>query len=132
MPRRVRQNPFGVAAGGSKEMGNGTNSLSQRLRRLGYASYAAYLSSPHWQDVRKRYYASGLYRGCCHGCGATNVPLEIHHRTYKRFGKEWLMDLMPLCRGCHQASHDMERRGYQLWQATSRGIGKRKKKLAKK
>ncbi len=109
-------------------MGNGTNSLSQRLRKLGYPSYAAYLSSAHWQDVRRRFYASGLYLGCCHGCGLRNVPLEIHHRTYKRFGKEYLRDLMALCRDCHQSAHNVERKGVQLWAATGRAIGKRRKK----
>jgi 5-methylcytosine-specific restriction endonuclease McrA len=110
----------------------GTKSLGSRLTRLGYSTYAEYLSSEHWQDVRKRFYASKLFHGCCGGCGVREVPLEVHHRTYRRLGAEYLMDLVALCRNCHQAVHDLERsrkgkhRRGGLWGATVVALRKRR------
>ena len=107
-------------------MAGGTSSLKSRLTRLGFPNYAEYLRSPHWQEVRRRYYASKFYKGRCVGCGCADKPLEIHHRTYRRFGAEKLMDIMALCRECHQLSHDIENKGTQLWKATGKAINKRR------
>ena len=38
----------------------------------------------------------------CRGCEATE-DLEVHHRTYKNWGKEKIEDLTTLCRICHEA-----------------------------
>lgn len=112
-------------------MASGTSSLGRRLRKLGYGSYREYLSSDHWKSTRKRYYASRLYTGRCCGCGCHDRPLEIHHRTYKRLGAEWLMDLMALCRECHQMAHDIEGSGVQLWKATNKAMNKRRNQSRK-
>lgn len=90
-------------------------------------TYAEYLKSEHWRDLRKRKLASKMkYR--CYGCGV-NEGLELHHKTYKRMGQEWLMDVIWLCRGCHQNVHTYERehrgdRRVNLWQA-SKNIARR-------
>lgn len=77
------------------------------LTRLGFDSYADYLTSDHWQDVRRRYRASGRPMVCI--CG---VPSQaLHHQTYERIGCEELDDLVPLCNACHATVHDLERRG---------------------
>lgn len=33
------------------------------------------------------------------------MPRDLHHRSYKRIGKERLHDLVPLCRPCHEETH---------------------------
>ena len=30
---------------------------------------------------------------------------QLHHRTYSRLGRENLLDLLPLCRDCHELTH---------------------------
>lgn len=79
-----------------------------RLRALGYASYRAYLISPHWRSVRALYWASDLPQQCI--CGETEA-LQLHHLTYDRIGGEALTDLVPLCATCHADIHVLERRG---------------------
>lgn len=80
------------------------------------AEYAEYLRSNHWRAVRRRYQASKLpWR--CYICGA-DKRLDLHHKTYKRFGNENLHDLIPLCRPCHNLVHLAVRNGAPLWSAT--------------
>nr|WP_313519507.1 HNH endonuclease [Brevundimonas diminuta] len=102
----------------------------ERLRALGFASYRDYLSSPHWQNVRRRYWASKLAKNkCCAGCGAGGA-LSLHHRTYKRIGEERLMDLVLVCRDCHSDIHDFEdRAGAHPWRATNKTLRKKRKAL---
>ena len=40
---------------------------------------------------------------CC-VCGNLN-DLEVHHKTYKRLGREKLSDLVLLCKYCHKELH---------------------------
>lgn len=68
-------------------------------------TYKQYLASDHWQDLRRRVWASPLHKKRCYACGAKE-RLEVHHKTYRRIGHEWLMDLCLMCRECHQAAHD--------------------------
>ncbi len=90
----------------------------RRLRELGFDSYAAYLASPHWMDVRRRFALSGLSHDCF-VCGER--PTALHHRTYARLGREYLTDLQPLCRKHHTATHAHEREhGTDLWVAARR------------
>lgn len=68
-------------------------------------NYEAYLKSEHWQDVRRRFRESGLGRNPhCYTCGSSD-KLNLHHKTYKRVGKERLTDLMYLCEDCHRVLH---------------------------
>lgn len=41
----------------------------------------------------------------CQHCGETNKPLDVHHKTYERFGSERMSDLESLCRKCHKIEH---------------------------
>lgn len=78
-----------------------------RLKRLGFNDYAAYLASPTWAAVRKKYRDSGRPMVCL--CGDQHV--QLHHLTYARVGgDEHLDDLQPLCPACHQIVHALERR----------------------
>ena len=75
-----------------------------RLKQLGYPSYAAYLRSPHWLSVRKKYLASGLPM-VCYVCG-TDQQIVLHHIDYLRIGAEDIRrDLIPLCKTCHRGVH---------------------------
>jgi hypothetical protein len=79
-----------------------------RIQRLGFKSYAEYLRSPEWAEVRRRYRAAPALPQECF-CGATEV--EFHHTTYERVGRERLEDLVPLCVNCHRMLHALESRG---------------------
>lgn len=85
-------------------------------------TYAEYLASGHWKSLRERFWASRLHRRCCYACGASAVPLEVHHKSYRRIGNEKLADLCLLCRGRHGETHELDRaRGKGcLWGAAKR------------
>jgi hypothetical protein len=93
--------------------GTGVMSIPGRLQALGYETYRGYLKSTHWADVRSRFFRSKLVsrttegRICCGACGKCDVRLSVHHRTYKRLGREWMMDLMMVCDDCHSEVHKM-------------------------
>lgn len=71
------------------------------------AEYKAYLASPLWQEKRKVALERAEHR--CQLCNRTK-QLDVHHRTYERFGGEELPgDLTVLCRGCHEHFHDGRR-----------------------
>ena len=63
----------------------------------------SYLTSPEWDILRKAILLRDLYR--CQSCGATGVPLDVHHLTYVRLGEEKHSDLTSLCRSCHDRQH---------------------------
>lgn len=77
------------------------------LQALGFDSYADYLRSGHWQDVKRRYRASDLPQACI----CEEVEVHLHHMTYERIGAEQLADLTPLCGRCHALVHVLEYRG---------------------
>lgn len=69
---------------------------------LGSISYQEYLRSSHWQTIRELKLAKG--KNECEVCGS-NSQLQMHHKTYKRRGKELPEDLVILCKPCHQKFH---------------------------
>jgi len=89
-------------------------------------NYRQYISSPQWREKRRQFFASKMNK--CHGlkgkwrcvcCMRDDVPLDLHHRTYKRLGNERInVDLIPVCRPCHDEIHDLTRAGIHLWKAT--------------
>lgn len=92
-----------------------------------------YLMSEHWREVKRRFKLSGLYHRRCECCLSQSVPLDIHHKTYKRLGNERLNDLIALCPICHAAAHlihDSNRRD-GLWTVV-RGMTRKWKKFATK
>ncbi len=70
-------------------------------------TYKEYLQSDHWRTFRKQYFLERNSKGC-EFCKA-NVPLDLHHRTYARVGREKSSDVIPLCRSCHDEVHDLQR-----------------------
>lgn len=92
----------------------GTDSIPRRLSALGYKSYREYLASPHWAEKRQRF--SDRTPKHCKACGATGCRLSVHHRTYKRLGREKLADLAFLCDDCHGKVHRFG--GQNIWANT--------------
>jgi len=87
------------------------NNQWQRRRNylaLHNITYEDYLKTDHWKDVRKRYWKSKLHNGKCYAC-QKGVELQLHHKTYRRMGNEWLNDFCLLCAQCHKDTHKVER-----------------------
>lgn len=104
----------------------------QEIRALGFTSYSEYLRGEHWSETKTRFRASKLCRHQCAACGARNVPMLIHHKTYKRIGREYLGDLVEVCRACHAAVHQYEENsGKHLWEATNKVVRKSRKGIWK-
>jgi 5-methylcytosine-specific restriction endonuclease McrA len=64
----------------------------------------AYLKTARWQ--RKRQAAFDHYGQECGRCGSTR-DLDVHHRHYRRLGREKMKDLEVLCSECHLAAHGL-------------------------
>jgi 5-methylcytosine-specific restriction endonuclease McrA len=89
--------------------------------------YNEYLQGEHWQETRKRYYHSKLFRKTYKKrCGIClrDVPLDLHHKTYKRIGAEPLKDLIGVCRECHTQIHSQV--------TNSKAVGRETKRLKKR
>lgn len=98
------------------------------IRAMGFPSYPAYLRGDHWAETKKRFRASKLCKHQCSACGARNTPMFIHHKTYKRIGREYLSDLIEVCGPCHTAIHNHESdSGKHLWEATNKVVRKIRK-----
>jgi len=72
-----------------------------------FMNYKDYLQSEHWQNKRKEVISKQGNR--CRICNS-NKNLNIHHRTYRQYGKSILghelnLFLLPLCRDCHVLWH---------------------------
>ncbi len=75
----------------------------QERSKWAKASYNEYILSAAWKS--KRVQAFKYYGKKCQQCGAKNVPLQVHHRTYDRLGNEKMYDLEVLCVKCHHDRH---------------------------
>ena len=62
-------------------------------------AYNEYIASPEWRSRRQVALRRAGYR-----CQVCNSPdqLQVHHRTYERFGAEMEDDLTVLCLDCHE------------------------------
>lgn len=83
--------------------------LDARARRLGYASYAAYLQSPQWRVFRDRVKARA-----CYCCGKRSPSLQVHHISYDNLGAERPEDVVTVCDDCHAAIHGKVNDGNDL------------------
>lgn len=90
--------------------------------------YRDYIKSPEWADVKARYQKSRLPKKCM-ACGSKNY--DLHHRTYKRLGKEWLTDLVPLCREHHDQTHALKPTDSTLYRAHSKLCKDERKRIRK-
>jgi hypothetical protein len=93
--------------------------------------YKRYLNSSHWEKVKERYWKGKLPNKCY--CCQTTRNLQLHHKTYKRLGKERLTDLIYLCDKCHSQVHEyLKENKTNLWNVArkikKKYHGKQKKK----
>ncbi|MGJ5208131.1 HNH endonuclease [Bradyrhizobium sp. HKCCYLR20261] len=75
--------------------------------------YREHICSARWRlgDARLgELEAAGHRCRTCYEPGTSEAPLEVHHRTYERFGCEAIGDLTALCRDCHRVITDEIRR----------------------
>ena len=77
----------------------------RKIKRLKRMPYHAYLRTPHWELARNAVLARDGNK--CADCGKSRdeEPLEVHHITYIRRGRENMEDMMTLCRECHHERH---------------------------
>lgn len=102
-----------------------------KLYNMDKEQYRRYLKSPQWQETRKRFYNSKMFKTyglkskswCCYCCGVKDQPLDLHHRTYKRLGSENIaVDLVTVCRNCHEKIHKefFSTEKSNLWESTKK------------
>lgn len=72
------------------------------------AEYQAYLESDAWGLKRARCLHEA--KGRCQACGGCE-GVQVHHVTYERIFTEDDLDLLALCRECHEAAEMMIKAG---------------------
>lgn len=74
-------------------------------------SYEAYIRSDAWRRSPARLAELRASGRRCRLCdrGPPDVALEVHHRTYARFGRELVGDLTTVCHECRPAVTDVLR-----------------------
>ncbi len=74
---------------------------TSQLRKMPFREYRL---TPEWRSRRNRVLLRAGNR--CELCSTTG-QLEVHHRSYVRYGEELLGDLIALCRRCHRRFHEI-------------------------
>jgi hypothetical protein len=79
--------------------------------------YRHYIASEKWRNSPARLTELAEASNRCRVCfakGTKASPLEAHHATYERLGKEAIGDLLAVCHDCHVKITSVERgRRYQ-------------------
>jgi hypothetical protein len=71
--------------------------------------YQDYINSFEWKEKRREVFSH--YGQICQACKISSKTLDVHHKTYKNFGKnEPMEDVVPLCRDCHEDIHQIHKR----------------------
>jgi len=73
-----------------------------RIAELRKMPFQEYRLTPEWRARRNRVLLRAGNR--CELCYASGL-IDVHHRTYDRYGDELHNDLIALCRPCHQRQH---------------------------
>lgn len=84
-------------------------SNNTRFPRSSKPSYRELLEHPLWQ--KKRRLIVFVREATCEECGATDIPLDVHHTFYKYGRAPWEYpndSLQCLCRTCHRYKHEPE------------------------
>jgi hypothetical protein len=75
-----------------------------RIAQLRKMPFEEYRLTPEWRARRNRVlFWAGKKCELCYERGL----LQVHHRTYERYGQELLTDLIALCRPCHARHHNV-------------------------
>ena len=88
--------------------------------------YLQYITSPAWKVKRQEKFCALPFEH--HRCKICKDPeaTHLHHKTYKRLGREKLSDLILLCEECHAELHRRVRAGLS---GLSKTIGIMKREL---
>lgn len=68
-------------------------------------AYDKYMQSEEWSIIRNKVLVRDKCK--CVVCGVQE-NLEVHHKTYIRFSKEWIQDLETLCKKHHKLKHKIK------------------------
>ena len=69
-------------------------------------SYEDYLQTIHWRRFREEIFEERNKTCESCKCDLTKTQYNIHHKNYRRVGKENKADVMLLCLKCHTEHHD--------------------------
>ena len=75
----------------------------KNITELGFKNYNEYLYSQHWREFRLNFLQSKGFK--CEVCGIFSTSLNVHHKSYKRIGREQFNDVKALCEDCHKEIH---------------------------
>ncbi|OGO78623.1 MAG: hypothetical protein A2Y23_10095 [Clostridiales bacterium GWB2_37_7] len=78
---------------------------ARKMKKLKRMPYNEYLKTQHWELAQSAVLKRDKNKCADCGCSKKEKPLEVHHITYIRRGKEKLEDLMTLCKDCHKERH---------------------------
>ena len=95
-------------------------------------NYESYIQSKDWRKVRERYFESNMPQVCFACSLKKQSGFHLHHKTYKRLGKERLTDLMLLCPDCHTKIHKAHKRKESriaLWYVSNKFVRESRKSL---
>ncbi len=67
-----------------------------------YKKYNDYLKSSEWKELKELVLKKNNYK--CAKCN--NTAYTAHHKIYRRWGRENIQDLIPICISCHQKLHN--------------------------
>lgn len=76
-------------------------------------NYRRYIASAAWRYNDERLRELRVARGRCRLCyeaASAHSPLQVHHATYRRLGREARGHLIALCAPCHRDVEDILRR----------------------
>jgi len=68
----------------------------------GYKTYAEFLASDTWKEIREVKLKQSNYT--CKRCGEKKY-LQVHHLNYNHRQKILKEDLVVLCKKCHEKTH---------------------------
>lgn len=89
---------------------------ADRVAQLKVLPYKEYLRSTHWSIVRD--WMLGFAYNRCQLCRSTAV-LNVHHNSYDHKGEETRLDLIVLCKKCHEKHHGIKN-GKKTWQKSKK------------
>ena len=122
---RIRYAKAKGRRGPRDEKGNAYHQRKQRLWRMGFIDYRAYLKSELWKSIRERLLSE---RPDCEVCGHPTAC--GHHLSYslRTLGGDSLTQLASLCESCHKRiefREDGRKRSFSQAHATAKKLLKR-------
>lgn len=70
--------------------------------------YLNYIKSEAWRLRCAAYFQK--HGKFCKACGTFKGPIQVHHMSYDRLGREPMADLVSVCSPCHRGIHQLHRK----------------------